>query len=290
MNRTAPLAESLLGQAIRTGKPRLVTGDRRERPPPSWAPIRPADRRAAGRRRADPRRADARQAGRDARNSLTADLNMAASFANHAAVAIELARVRADQLTLARAEDHDRIAGDLHDHVIQELFALGMRLQGHAARADPATARTGQRLRRHPRRDHQEDPHQHLRAAAAPRGPCRAAHPDGAIIEEHAPQLGFTASISFAGPLDPGPGETLAHDILAVTREALSNCARHAHATAARCLPGSAGRADHPGRHRQRPGHRHPRALQRPVQHAPPRRTQPRYLRTHRPRQGEAPA
>ena len=52
------------------------------------------------------------------------------------------------------------------------------------------------------------------------------------IIEEHTPQLGFTAGISFAGPLDPGPGETLAHDILAVTREALSNCARHAHATA----------------------------------------------------------
>ena len=52
------------------------------------------------------------------------------------------------------------------------------------------------------------------------------------IIEEHAPQLGFTAGISFAGPLDPGPDETLAHDILAVTREALSNCARHAHATA----------------------------------------------------------
>jgi signal transduction histidine kinase len=46
------------------------------------------------------------------------------------------------------------------------------------------------------------------------------------IIEEHAPQLGFTAGVSFAGPLDPGPGETLAHDILAVTREALSNCAR----------------------------------------------------------------
>jgi signal transduction histidine kinase len=40
------------------------------------------------------------------------------------------------------------------------------------------------------------------------------------------------ARISFAGPLEPGPDEALAHDILAVTREALSNCARHAHATA----------------------------------------------------------
>jgi signal transduction histidine kinase len=50
-----------------------------------------------------------------------------------------------------------------------------------------------------------------------------------AIIEEHAPQLGFTATIRFAGPLDPDAD--LAHDILAVTREALSNSARHAHAS-----------------------------------------------------------
>jgi signal transduction histidine kinase len=52
------------------------------------------------------------------------------------------------------------------------------------------------------------------------------------IIEEHAPQLGFTADVRFAGPLDLNTNMTLADDILAVTREALSNCARHAHATA----------------------------------------------------------
>jgi signal transduction histidine kinase len=52
------------------------------------------------------------------------------------------------------------------------------------------------------------------------------------IIDEHAPQLGFTASASFTLPPGPGPDETLAHDILAVTREALSDCARHARATA----------------------------------------------------------
>ena len=52
------------------------------------------------------------------------------------------------------------------------------------------------------------------------------------IIDEHTAQLGFTAGIRFTGPLDPGPDEALAHDILAVTREALSNCARHARATA----------------------------------------------------------
>ena len=107
-----------------------------------------------------------------------------------------------------------------------------MRLQGHAARSDPAAAQrvTGYvdtlnevitKIRTSIFGLHQ--PRQ------APAGlPARLLE----IIEEHAPQLGFTAGISFAGPLDPGPDEALAHDILAVTREALSNCARHAHATA----------------------------------------------------------
>jgi two-component system, NarL family, sensor histidine kinase DevS len=52
------------------------------------------------------------------------------------------------------------------------------------------------------------------------------------IIDEHTPQLGFTAVISFGGRLDLSMNAALADDILAVTREALSNCARHAHATA----------------------------------------------------------
>ena len=57
-------------------------------------------------------------------------------------------------------------------------------------------------------------------------GPSRARRPE--IIDEHTAQLGFTVGVRFAGPLDPGPDEALAHDILAVTREAMSNCARHA--------------------------------------------------------------
>jgi signal transduction histidine kinase len=133
-------------------------------------------------------------------------------------VTLELAQARLDQITLAQVEDHDRIASDLHDHVVQELFALGMSLQSHATRLDSVTA---ERIRtsifglRQPRHD--------------PGGlPARLL----GIIEEHAPQLGFTADVRFAGPLDLNTNMTLADDILAVTREALSNCARHAHATA----------------------------------------------------------
>ena len=168
-----------------------------------------------------------------ARLALTeSDLSMAASFAGHAAVAMELAEARAGQVLLAQAEDHDRIAGDLHDHVIQELFALGLKLQGQAARSDPATA---ERINGYV--STLDGVIQNIRTSIfglrqtyqAPAGlQIRVMQ----IIEEHAPQLGFTASVSFILPAGPDTDGPLTHDILAVTREALSNCARHARATA----------------------------------------------------------
>jgi len=224
MNLTAPLA----AQAISTGKPALVSGDRFETAAAALGPLI-AVPLAAGERILG-----ALLLGRlAARPAFTeADLGMAASFAGHAAVAMELAAARADQIRLAQAEDHDRIAGDLHDHVIQELFALGMRLQGQASRSDPATA---ERVSGYV--DILDEVIRKIRTSIFGLQQPREA-PAGLharimeIIEEHAPQLGFTASASFTGPPDPEPDETLAHDILAVTREALSNCARHARATA----------------------------------------------------------
>jgi signal transduction histidine kinase len=147
-------------------------------------------------------------------------------------VAMELAEARADQVLLAQAEDHDRIAGDLHDHVIQELFALGMKLQGQAARSDPATA---ERVSGYV--GTLDEVIRNIRTSIfGLQQSCRVPAPLQTrvmeLIEEHAPQLGFTASVSFTLPPGPDPDESLAHDILAVTREALSNCARHARATA----------------------------------------------------------
>jgi signal transduction histidine kinase len=232
MNRTAPLASSLAGQAISSGKPSLVTGDRLETAAaalgagtgPLIAVPLTAGERILG----------ALMLGRlAARPGFTeSDLGMAASFAGHAAVALELAEARAGQVLLAQAEDRDRIAGDLHHHVIQELFALGMQMQSQAARSDPATA---ERVNGYA--DTLDEIIRNIRTSIfglrQPRQPPASLHARlTEIIEEHAPQLGFTAGISLAGTLDPGPDEALAHDILAVTREALSNCARHARATA----------------------------------------------------------
>jgi signal transduction histidine kinase len=65
-----------------------------------------------------------------------ADLDMAEAFAGQAAIALELSDARADQQRLGVLEDRDRIARDLHDHVIQRLFAAGLSLQSIAATVD----------------------------------------------------------------------------------------------------------------------------------------------------------
>jgi signal transduction histidine kinase len=232
MNRAASADGSLCGRAIRTGKPGLITGARLRTAaaaldavmgPLIVVPLAAGDRILG-----------ALLLGRLAtRPGFTeADLDMAATYAGHAAVAMELAQARTDRILLAQTEDHDRIAGDLHDHVIQELFALGMKLQGQAARADRATAK-----QIYGYTDTLDEVIKKIRTSIfglqqprqAPAG-LRARLME--IIEEHTPQLGFTVGISFTGPPGPDPDEALANDILAVTREGLSNCARHARATA----------------------------------------------------------
>ncbi|GAB3887628.1 hypothetical protein GCM10029964_053920 [Kibdelosporangium lantanae] len=61
---------------------------------------------------------------------LDPDLQMVMTFATHAALAIAFARAQEDRQRLAVFEDRDRIARDLHDQVIQRLFAIGLGLQG----------------------------------------------------------------------------------------------------------------------------------------------------------------
>jgi GAF domain-containing protein len=67
-----------------------------------------------------------------------ADRDQLASFATQASVALELERARKDREELLLLEDHDRIAADLHDHVIQQLFAVGLGLAAMVDRvSDP---------------------------------------------------------------------------------------------------------------------------------------------------------
>ncbi|MBI3214067.1 MAG: GAF domain-containing sensor histidine kinase [Mycobacterium sp.] len=62
-------------------------------------------------------------------------LELMTDFAEHAAVALTLSMSRAHARELSVIADRERIAHDLHDHVIQRLFAAGMDLQGTIARS-----------------------------------------------------------------------------------------------------------------------------------------------------------
>ncbi|WP_235623898.1 GAF domain-containing protein [Mycolicibacterium goodii] len=63
-------------------------------------------------------------------------------FAHHAAVALTLCRANEQARRLTVLSDRERIARDLHDHVIQRLFLAGMDLQGTIARAKSGTVAT----------------------------------------------------------------------------------------------------------------------------------------------------
>ncbi|KRE52518.1 GAF domain-containing protein [Phycicoccus sp. Soil748] len=68
------------------------------------------------------------------------DVEHLSLFAAHAGLAIELDRSRSDQELMNLLLDRDRIAAELHDDVITELFSVGMGLQGLAGRVQTDTA------------------------------------------------------------------------------------------------------------------------------------------------------
>lgn len=127
------------------------------------------------------------------------------------------------------AEDHERIARDLHDTVIQRLFASGLSLQSVLPTV-PETAKVKiERIL-----DDQDDAIRELRTAifglASKRSAGRTVRVVvNDLVDESARVLGFRPTLHFEGVLDTVDEETTA-EVAAVVREALSNVARHARA------------------------------------------------------------
>ncbi|HUN31152.1 MAG TPA: GAF domain-containing sensor histidine kinase [Trebonia sp.] len=158
---------------------------------------------------------------------------LVASFAAQAGVALELATRRAEAERLSVFEDRDRIARDLHDLVIQRLYATGMSLEGTM----PLVTRPEVKDRVRNAVDAMDDTIKVIRASifalqarGAAKGPTLRAD-IFALTDEMTQVLGFAPALRLGGGLDARLASPLAEHGLAVLREALSNVARHAHAT-----------------------------------------------------------
>jgi signal transduction histidine kinase len=158
------------------------------------------------------------------------DPEMPASFAEQAALAIQVARARGDQQRLAVFEDRDRIGRDLHDLVIQRLFAVGLSLEGAGRRAlDPDL-----RHRLTQAVDDLDDTIKDIRRTIFALGSLGGSADIQAevtrLVDRAAATLKFRPRVRFEGPVRTLIPADVAPDILAVLGEALSNASRHADA------------------------------------------------------------
>ena len=160
------------------------------------------------------------------------DEDLLVAVAAAAGVAIENARLAARVRTLALLEDRERIARDLHDTVIQRLFAVGMQLQGTARLTDKpeVASRLNQAVDDLDRtvRDIRSTIFS-LHATGDEAGSLRALVQG--IADEVVAALGFHPSVFFDGPVDSTVPDEVAEQVQAVVREALSNVAKHARAS-----------------------------------------------------------
>jgi signal transduction histidine kinase len=157
------------------------------------------------------------------------DVALVETFAGQAALALERVRAQEEREQLAVLGDRERIARDLHDVVIQRLFAAGMQLQGAARYA----ARPEVRQRIDAVVDDLDATIRDIRGAifelrAPARGELRTEI--RALVDEARGPLGLHPKLIIDGPIDSAVPEPVRPALLAVLREALSNAARHARA------------------------------------------------------------
>ncbi len=168
-----------------------------------------------------------------ARRFTPTDLEMAADFADQASVAMELEAARADRQRMVVLEDRGRIARDLHDHVIQQLFGTGLELQSIAGSLPmgPASDRILQSVANLDASISQIRTIIFALSAQRDESGLTVRHSILDLANELSSALDSTPTVSFSGPVDLIVTGELADDVLAVAREALVNIVKHAGAT-----------------------------------------------------------
>lgn len=159
--------------------------------------------------------------------------DMLATFAAQAAIGLELAEHRRQAEQMAVFEDRDRIAKDLHDLVIQRLYATGMSLQGLASliRVPEVAERVSRSV------DALDDTIKEIRSAIFALQKQTEIKPPPVrarilfVVQEMTSALGFPPSLQLEGAIDAVVSEKITEQLLAAMREALSNAARHSGAS-----------------------------------------------------------
>ncbi|MFF9075460.1 GAF domain-containing protein [Streptomyces sp. NPDC014735] len=162
------------------------------------------------------------------------EVALVSGFADQAAIALELARGRAESEELAVMHDRDRIARDLHDLAIQRLFATGMTLQS-TTRAIADRPDAAERVSRAV--DDLDTTIRIIRSTifdlrtAGGSGHSGLRHRMAETARTAARALGFRPSVRIDGPVDTTVPDELAEHVVAVAAEAVSNASRHAGAS-----------------------------------------------------------
>lgn len=159
------------------------------------------------------------------------DVQTAEVFASAAAVGLALGRARDSLEELRIVSEHERIARDLHDTVIQQLFALGMGLQGAQRLADEAVS---ERITEAVRAI--DDVIREIRETIfdlnRPTGSAQDVRQQvRATAAEAIERLGFVPQVTFRGPVEAAVSDKILSPLLAVLRESLLNVASHAQAS-----------------------------------------------------------
>ena len=231
-----PAAESLSGQVLASGQTVVVEDFRndgrvnpvaREHMPLGWAVLLPLGPQG------------------NVRGVLTVGRNpgslpfppkaveMVTTFAAQAGVVLELAEHRHDAERLAVLQDRDRIARDLHDLVIQRLYATGMSLEGTM----PMITRPEVASRITNAVDAMDETIKEIRSTIfqlQARGIGTGPDLRGeivALVDDMTDMLGFAPSLRLGSGLGGDISPEVTDQLLAALREALSNAARHANAS-----------------------------------------------------------
>ncbi len=151
------------------------------------------------------------------------------TYADQAAVTLTAATAQEDRARMGVLEDRERIARDMHDVVIQRLFATGLGLQSAARVVDNSFVR-GRLVEAVDELDLAIKDIRRMIFALHQPDVDSLTEELTELVEGFERPLGFTPTLTVTGSLDTVSNEVVRLDLLAVVREALSNVARHAQA------------------------------------------------------------